>query len=79
MYCVSFLFAIFIAASALPYIFGWLGSYYLVLILTADLIITVLVAKLWKAKTPEEGRGVQRALYLTLMFFIIMILLISLL
>ncbi len=73
---VTILFATFIALGFLPFIMGWLGPSYLALIVLADAAVAYLVTRLWKAGTPEQGRRVQRTLYLIMMGFIIAIFLI---
>lgn len=70
---VTLLFAAFVALSIFPFIMGWLGLPYLALIALADAAVMYLVSRLWKAKKPEQGRRVQRTLYLIMMGFIIAI------
>ena len=70
---VTLLFAAFVALSIFPFIMGWLGLPYLALIALADAAVMYLVSRLWKAEKPEQGRRVQRTLYLIMMGFIIAI------
>ena len=65
------LFAMFIALSFLPFVMGWLGVVYLVLIVIADAGLAYLVLRLMRSETPEEGRGRMRQLYLSLGLFIV--------
>ena len=67
---VTLLFAAFIALGFLPFILGWLGWSYLTLIVLADVAVVYLVTRLWRAGSPEQGRRVQRTLYLIMMGFI---------
>jgi len=70
---VTSLFSAFIVMGIIPFITGWLGLPYLVLIIMADAAVVYLVTRLWRAGTPEQGRRVQRMLYLMMMGFIIAI------
>lgn len=70
---VTVLFAAFIVLSFLPYLMGWLGLPYLALMVMADAAVAYLVTHLWKAGSPEQGRRVQRTLYLIMMGFIVAI------
>ncbi|NLX46552.1 MAG: UbiA family prenyltransferase [Euryarchaeota archaeon] len=74
--CVTLLFSIFIVLGTIPFLLGWLGLPYLVLIIMADATIAFLVVRLWRARTPKEGRKVQRRLYLIMMVFIVTIFLV---
>jgi len=65
------LFAMFIALSFLPFVMGWLGVVYLVLIVIADAGLAYLALRLMRSETPEEGRGRMRQLYLSLGLFIV--------
>jgi len=73
---VTLLFSIFILLGTIPFLMGWLGLPYLILIIMADAAIAFLVVRLWKANTPKEGRNVQRLLYLIMMVFIVAIFLV---
>lgn len=70
---VTVLSSAFIVVSSIPYIMGWLGPPYLALIVTADAAIVYLVTRLWRSRTPEQGRRVQRTLYLIMMAIILAI------
>ncbi|OPX60119.1 MAG: Digeranylgeranylglyceryl phosphate synthase [Methanomassiliicoccales archaeon PtaB.Bin134] len=76
---VTLLFVSFMALGTVPFIVGWLGWYYLLLIIVADAAVAYLVVKLWRSSTPEEGRSVQRTLYLTMTLFIVAIFLVVIL
>ncbi|HNU36096.1 MAG TPA: UbiA family prenyltransferase [Methanomassiliicoccales archaeon] len=73
---VTVLFSAFIVLGLIPYITGWLGLPYLALIVLADAAVVYLVTRLWKAETPDQGRRVQRTLYLIMMTFILAIFLV---
>ncbi len=76
---VTLLFVSFMALGTVPFIVGWMGWSYLLLIIAADMAVAFLVIQLWRSSSPEEGRGVQRALYLTMMLFIVAIFLVVIL
>ena len=65
------LYLVFIALSFLPYVLGWLGLVYLVLVIVTDLTVSYIVYRLMKSKTPQEGKQRTRQLYLTLLTFVI--------
>jgi len=73
MSCVTALFAAFIIVGTIPFLLGWLGLPYMLLMLASYVAIAVMVSKLWRVRTPEEGRNVQRMLYLVMISFIIAI------
>jgi geranylgeranylglycerol-phosphate geranylgeranyltransferase len=74
-----FLFALVIAGTIVPVAAGWLGYVYLVLALIADTLIAYFAAALYRSKTPEEGRGKTRSLYLTALGLVVAFLLGSML
>ena len=76
MTTVTILFTAFIALGLIPFITGWLGLPYLVLIVLADSAVVYLVTRLWRSETPEQGRRVQRMLYLIMTGFILAIFLV---
>jgi len=73
---VTILFSLFIVLGLIPFILGWLGYSYLALIAAADAAIIFLVTRLWGARTPIEGRRIQRSLYLIMTVFIVAIFLV---
>jgi geranylgeranylglycerol-phosphate geranylgeranyltransferase len=58
------LFSLVVLLSLLPIIFKWLGISYLVMIFITDITIVLFTIRLLKSKTPEEGRGAMRRIYL---------------
>ena len=60
----GFLFALVVLISLVPALFGWLGAAYLIMICITDIVIGVYTVRLLKSKTPDEGRGYMRRLYL---------------
>jgi len=64
------IFAIFIMLTWLPFLMGWLGYDYLLLILPADLLMSYFSRRLMHSSTIEEGRAQIRRLYLTWGMFI---------
>jgi geranylgeranylglycerol-phosphate geranylgeranyltransferase len=73
------LYAVFIALSFLPYVLGWLGLAYLVLVIVTDLAVAYFVYRLLKSDTPQEGKKRTRQLYLTLLLFVVALIAIRLL
>lgn len=73
---VTVLFSAFILLGLIPYVLGWLGLPYLALIALADVAVVYLVTRLWRSKTPEQGRRIQRMLYLIMTGFILAIFLV---
>ncbi|HEY3274051.1 MAG TPA: UbiA family prenyltransferase [Methanocella sp.] len=65
------LYAVFIALSFLPYVLGWLGLAYLVLVVVTDLAVAYFVYRLLKSDTPQKGKKQTRQLYLTLLLFVV--------
>lgn len=64
----GFLFALVILTSFMPYLFGWLGVGYLVMISVMDLAVIYFTIKLLKSQTSEEGRFYMRRIYLLASF-----------
>lgn len=67
----SFLFALFVIVSFLPFVTGWFSSSYLVVFVPMDLVALYLVMKLLTSQTVEKGRARLRQLYLAMVFFVI--------
>jgi geranylgeranylglycerol-phosphate geranylgeranyltransferase len=67
----SFLFALFVVVSFLPFVMGWFSSIYLLVFVPMDLVALYLVIKLVTSQTAEEGRTRLRQLYLAIVFFVI--------
>jgi geranylgeranylglycerol-phosphate geranylgeranyltransferase len=61
-------FLLVVLISFIPYIFGWLGITYLVIISFADVITIFSTVKLMKSQTPEEGRRYMRWIYIGALF-----------
>lgn len=64
------IFIIFIILSFLPFLMGWLGYVYLLLIVVTDICISYFSSRLLLSKTIEEGRIQIRRLYLTWGMFV---------
>lgn len=73
------LYAVCIALSFVPYLLGWLGLTYLVLIILTGMAVAYFVYRLLKSGTPPEGKRRTRHLYLTMVFFIIALIAVRLL
>jgi len=67
----SLLFSLFVAISIVPFITGWLSSYYIAIFLPVDLAILYLAQKLRTSHSTEEGRMRIRQLYLTVTLLVI--------
>jgi geranylgeranylglycerol-phosphate geranylgeranyltransferase len=61
-------FFILVLISFIPYILGWLGITYLVIISLSDCITIFSTVKLLKSKTPKEGRRYMRWIYIGALF-----------
>ena len=57
------IFFLVVLISFIPYLLGWLGISYLVIISFADVITVFSTMKLLKSQTPEEGRKYMRWIY----------------
>jgi geranylgeranylglycerol-phosphate geranylgeranyltransferase len=64
------IFIVFIIVSFLPFLMGWLGYVYLLLIVVTDLCISYFSYRLILSYTIEEGRVQIRRLYLTWGMFV---------
>ncbi|MBN1455696.1 MAG: prenyltransferase, partial [Methanomicrobia archaeon] len=64
------IFSAFILLSFLPFLMGWLGYSYLLLILATDLCIAYLSSRLLLSPTIVEGRAQIRRLYLSWGMFV---------
>lgn len=67
----SFLFALFVLFSFLPFLIGWISSIYLFIFVPMDLALLYFASKLLTSQTIKEGREIIRRLYLILVIFII--------
>ena len=70
----SILYGLVILLTFVPYVYGWLGFSYLVPVLLVDAGIVFFSYKLHNSESPMEGRKNIRALYLLMVFFIIVVL-----
>ena len=59
------LFMTFIVLTLAPYLLGWLGIEYLMVIVAADIILAFLVINLLRSSRKEQGRKTIRWMYLT--------------
>lgn len=62
------LFALVVLISFIPYILGWLGETYLLLISLLGLSVLFFTGKLLRSRTPAEGRSSMRGIYLGILF-----------
>jgi geranylgeranylglycerol-phosphate geranylgeranyltransferase len=61
-------FFVLVLISFIPYILGWLGVAYLIIISFADCITIFSTVKLLKSQTPVEGRRYMRWIYIGALF-----------
>lgn len=59
------LFGLFIVLTLLPYLFGWLGIEYLIVIMAADAVLALLAIMLVRSQGNDQGRKAIRWMYLT--------------
>ena len=64
----SFIFALAALNSFIPYVLGWLGIGYLIMVLAMDMAVLYFTNGLIKSQTPEEGRFFMRRIYLVALF-----------
>lgn len=64
----SLLFCLVVPVSFIPVAIGRMGTTYLVLIAVTDLLILAFTARLWRSRTPAEGRMSMRGIYLGALF-----------
>lgn len=67
----SLLYIGFILISFIPYILGWVGQNYLLIVVVIDIVLLYFVARLLKSKTSSEGRKRVRQLYYTVVFLLV--------
>ena len=72
------LFGLFVGLSLVPFLAGWLGYSYLVVMVAADLAVAYFAWRLVRCGTIAEGRLVGRWLYLTLTAAVIAIVILRL-
>jgi geranylgeranylglycerol-phosphate geranylgeranyltransferase len=72
------IFIVFIIVSFLPFLMGWIGYVYLLLIIVTDLCISYFSSRLILCNTIEEGRVQIRRLYLTWGMFVALFILTNL-
>jgi 4-hydroxybenzoate polyprenyltransferase len=65
------IFTLVIVLTFLPYLFDWLGFTYLVLVVFLDLGVFFFTYGLLRSKTPSEGRGKIRLLYISMLIFVV--------
>ena len=58
------LFLLVVLLSFVPFVLGWLGVSYLLLICVMDVAVVFFTIKLLQSKTPTEGRSAMRGIYL---------------
>ena len=58
------LYVVVIGGTFIPVVMGWLGAPYLAIAVVTDLALVYFSARLYRSRTPKEGRGEIRHLYL---------------
>ena len=58
------LFLLVVLLSFVPFVSGWLGISYLLLVCVMDVAVVFFTIKLLQSKTPTEGRSAMRGIYL---------------
>ncbi len=64
----AFLFILVVLLSYVPFVFGWLGLSYLLLVSAINIVVVLFVARLLRSQTPEEGRSAMRGIYMSILF-----------
>ena len=64
----ALVFGLVILVSIIPYLMGWLGIGYLLMIVVMDLAVIYFTIRLLKSRTPAEGRYFMRRIYLLALF-----------
>ena len=62
------LFVLVVLLSFIPFILGWLGTSYLLLVSMTGIAVLFFSIKLLKSQTPEDGRSSMRGIYLGILF-----------
>lgn len=67
-------FVIFVFVSLLtfmPYLYGWFGGFYLISVILLNLGVYFYAFRLLRSSTPDEGRSNLRALYISMLLFVL--------
>ena len=64
----GFLFMLVVLISYIPAFLGWLGTSYLIIISITNVITLHFTVSLLKSRTPDQGRGSMRGIYLGALF-----------
>ena len=64
----AFLFLLVVLLSFVPFVFGWLGVSYLLLVAIMDITVVFFTIRLLKSKTSTAGRSAMRGIYLGALF-----------
>ena len=62
------LFILVVLLSYVPFILGWLGLSYLLLVCAINIAVILFIGRLMKSRTSEEGRSAMRGIYLSILF-----------
>ena len=54
--------------SLVPFLLGWFGIGYLMVVVVLDIVVLYFTTRLLKSQTSEEGRSFMRGIYLTALF-----------
>jgi len=61
------LFILVVLLSYAPFIFGWLGMLYVLMICAMSPVVVLFTIRLLRSRTPEEGRAAMRGIYLSIL------------
>jgi len=64
----GFIFVLVVLSSFIPYLLGWFGTGYLILVSVMDLAVLYFTTRLIMSQTPMEGRTYMRRIYLLITF-----------
>jgi geranylgeranylglycerol-phosphate geranylgeranyltransferase len=62
----AFLLLLVVLLSYVPFMFGWLGTGYLLLVVGLSIVVVFFTIRLLRSRTSEEGRSAMRGIYLSI-------------
>lgn len=66
LHLTASLFILIALLSYIPFIFGWLGVSYLLLVSAINSVVIFFTIKLFRSQTPEVGRSAMRGIYISI-------------
>jgi len=61
------LFILVVLLSYVPFVFGWLGMFYVLMVCALSPVVVLFTIRLLRSRTPEEGRTAMRGIYLSIL------------